>query len=49
VELVAEGPRECLEEMLLWCRKGPRFARVDAVDVDWEETRNDVGPFEIAG
>jgi acylphosphatase len=49
VELVAEGPRERLEEMLLWCRRGPRFARVDAVDIDWEEPRDDVGPFEIAG
>ena len=49
VELVAEGPRECLEEMLHWCRRGPRFARVDAVDVDWEAPREDMGPFEITG
>ena len=49
VELVAEGPRESLEEMLLWCRTGPRFARVDGIDVDWDDPRDDVGPFEIAG
>ena len=49
VELVAEGPRDCLEEMLLWCRRGPRFARVDSIDCDWEEPGEDVGPFEIAG
>ena len=49
VELVAEGPRDRLEEMLRWCHRGPRFARVDSIDLDWEEPSEDVGPFEIAG
>jgi acylphosphatase len=31
-----EGPAERVESMLDWCRHGPRGARVDAVDVEWE-------------
>ena len=33
VELVIEGSEAQLEAMLAFCRQGPRFARVDAVEV----------------
>ena len=36
VEAVFEGPREILEEMLVWCQAGPRFASVRSVEPDWE-------------
>jgi acylphosphatase len=35
VEVVATGPRECLERLIDWCRRGPPSARVEAVDVRW--------------
>lgn len=33
VELQAEGTPEQLDRLLLWCRKGPRLARVHEVDI----------------
>lgn len=37
LEVVAEGSRSELEQLLEYLREGPRLARVDAVDVDWGE------------
>jgi acylphosphatase len=37
VEVVAEGPREDLEQFLRFLRQGPRLARVDQVEVQWGE------------
>lgn len=37
VEAVFEGPRTEVESMIDWCRTGPRLARVESVDVSWEE------------
>ena len=37
VAAVFEGPRERVESMVDWCRRGPRGAEVDDVDVAWEE------------
>jgi acylphosphatase len=48
VELVAEGPREEVEKLLAWCRRGPSFARVDDVDVEWEEATGEFARFGIA-
>jgi len=35
VEVVATGPRERLERLIDWCRRGPPAARVEAADVHW--------------
>ena len=37
LEVVAEGPRPDLEQLLAYLRDGPRISRVDAVDADWGE------------
>lgn len=37
VEAVFEGPRDAVESMLRWCEHGPDGARVDSVDVDWQQ------------
>lgn len=36
VEAVFEGEENRIKEMLLWCNKGPRLARVDNVEVKYE-------------
>lgn len=36
VELQAEGTPDQLDRLLLWCRKGPRLARVHEVDI-WRQ------------
>ena len=33
VELLAEGTPDQLDRLLLWCRKGPRLARVEEIDI----------------
>jgi acylphosphatase len=37
LQAVFEGPRDRVESMIEWCRRGPRGARVDEVEVTWEE------------
>jgi acylphosphatase len=37
VEIVAEGPREDLEQLLEYLQEGPRSARVESVEVEWGE------------
>ena len=33
VEVVLEGPRTAVDRVVAWCRRGPRRARIDHVDV----------------
>lgn len=37
VEAVFEGPEEKIQELIEWCHKGPSAARVENVEVEWEE------------
>lgn len=47
VEIVAEGPREKLENLITWARKGPPLARVDKVDVEWQKATGEFNSFEV--
>ena len=47
VELVAEGERPDLEELLTAAREGPRLARVRSVDTDWTEATGGLEPFDL--
>ena len=33
VEVVLEGPPAAVDEVVAWCRRGPRRARVDGIEV----------------
>ena len=48
VEVVAEGPRATLEQLIEYLRRGPRLSRIDAVDVEWGEPRGEHGGFGVA-
>jgi acylphosphatase len=37
VEVVAEGPRADLEQLLEYLEEGPRSSRVESVEVEWGE------------
>ena len=37
LEVVAEGPRPDLEQLVSYLREGPRLSRVDAVETEWGE------------
>ena len=43
VRAVFEGPREAVESIVGWCRRGPSGARVDDVQVVWEDPRGERG------
>lgn len=37
VEAVFEGTADAVESMVAWCATGPRGAKVDQVEVAWDE------------
>ena len=43
VEAVLEGAPERIETLVRWCGEGPRGARVEDVEVAWEEPRGEDG------
>ena len=47
VEAVFEGDASAVEEMVAWCHQGPPRARVESVEVRWEEPRGDSVEFRI--
>ncbi|HVI76424.1 MAG TPA: acylphosphatase [Anaeromyxobacteraceae bacterium] len=47
VELLAEGERAAVEALVAFCRRGPRLARVDDLQVAWEPTQGNLAPFDI--
>ena len=47
VELVAEGSKSDLEELIQACQHGPEVAWVEHVDVIWENATNEFTVFEV--
>ena len=47
VEALFEGTRDELNNMVDWCRSGPPAARVDEVNVDWQDSLNEFSEFSI--
>ena len=47
VEVVAEGQRPAVNELLSWLHSGPSHAQVDKVEYRWEEPQGDLGQFEV--
>ena len=47
VEAVVEGEEEKIQELIDWAHLGPPAARVDDVEVHWEEPREEFDDFEI--
>jgi acylphosphatase len=43
VEAVYEGPREAVEKLLAWTRRGPEWARVSAIAIHDEEPKGERG------
>lgn len=45
VELLAEGPREALEQLRTWCQHGPPEARVSGIEAHWGEATGEFTGF----
>ena len=48
VEVVAEGEKEKLEQLIAWCRQGPPQARVSEVEVEWLPATGEFHEFGMA-
>jgi acylphosphatase len=47
VEVLAEGGRIPLEDLVEMLKRGPRLARVEGVDLAWEKATGEFPDFEI--
>jgi acylphosphatase len=47
VRIVIEGEEEKIKEFIAWAKEGPRFARVENIQVGWQSAKNEFSQFEI--
>jgi len=47
VEIVAEGERKKLDDLIAWCRHGPRGAEVENVRIEWKKFSGEFSAFRI--
>lgn len=47
VEILAEGEKDKLDKLIEWAKKGPELARVENVEIKWEEYKGEFEDFEI--
>jgi acylphosphatase len=47
VEIVCEGAKEDINNLVQWCKKGPERAHVSEVETEWEEYTGEFNVFEI--
>jgi len=47
VLVVADGEEENLRKLIEYCKEGPKFAKVDRVEVEWMEAENKFKEFII--
>ena len=47
VKIIGEGEEEKLRKLFSYCQSGPEFAKVDKVEVKWEEASGEFKEFGI--
>ena len=47
VEVVAQGEKDKVDKFIEWCKKGPPFAKVENMEVEWRKNIEDFEEFEI--
>lgn len=47
VEAMAQGKKENVNNFIKWCKKGPPFAKVESIEVDWREDVEDLIDFSV--
>ena len=47
VEVVAEGEKKTIDELVEWCHQGPPRAQVRQVQVLWEDHKGDFDNFRV--
>ncbi len=47
VEIMAEGEKECVRRLILWCHQGPGGALVTDVEVEWQTHQEEFREFSV--
>ncbi len=47
VEALFEGEKDAVESLIRWCHEGPLGARVEKVEVEWQDYRGEFTDFEV--
>lgn len=47
VEVMVEGEKEKIEKLIEWLHRGPPLAKVEKVDVEWQEFKGEFNDFVI--
>lgn len=47
VKIVAEGEEAGLNQLIKWCYNGPVLAKVNKIDIQWQEATGQFEKFEI--
>jgi acylphosphatase len=47
VEVIAEGPRSALDDLLAYLQHGPSHAHVERVDVEWRKPTRQYTQFQV--
>jgi len=47
VKIVAEGEEKNLKNLIDWCYNGVRYAKVEKIDINWQEATGEFNAFEI--
>jgi len=47
VKLVAEGEERGLKQLVDWCYNGPILAKINKIDIDWQEATGQFKEFKI--
>ncbi len=47
VEAVLEGEKYIIEKVIEWVKRGPIIAKVENIDIEWQEYKGEFKGFEI--
>jgi acylphosphatase len=47
VEVVMEGPRATVQQLVDWCQRGPVWARVEGLTTEWQAASGEFSEFEV--
>ena len=47
VEAIAQGPKGKVNVFIKWCKKGPPFAKVEKVEIEWKKNLEEFEEFEV--
>ena len=48
VEVVIEGPRTTVQQLIDWCQHGPAWARVEGLTVEWQAASGEFSEFKVS-